>query len=121
MIGALDGFHVVAEAASDELALDAARSARPQLALIEPELSGCGGWWVIQQIQAERLACVVVALGRRADGILAQTVGAQIYVQMGTAPRDLLRALEAAISVRATPGSAAEAEHDLLADAHPVL
>ena len=23
--------------------------------MIEPELSGCGGWWAIQQIQAEQL------------------------------------------------------------------
>jgi DNA-binding NarL/FixJ family response regulator len=124
MLGALDGFQVVAEADNDDAALDAARNLRPYLALIEPELSGCGGWWVIQQIQAERLAAVVVALGQRADGFLAQMVGAQTYVQMGTSPRDLLSALEAAISNRASAGangSAAQTEHDLLSDAHSVL
>jgi len=41
------------------LALQAARDKRPHLALIEPELSGCGGWWLIKQIQAEHLAAVV--------------------------------------------------------------
>lgn len=123
MLGALDGFRVVAEADSDDAALQAARNQRPDLALIEPELSGCGGWWVIQQIQAEHLAAVVVALGRRADGVLARVVGAQTYVQMGTSPRDLLSALEAAISIRAAAGSssAAQTEHDLLPDAHSVL
>src|SRR5207302_9848710 len=43
MLGALEGFRVVAEADSDDAALEAARHHRPNLALIEPELSGCGG------------------------------------------------------------------------------
>jgi DNA-binding NarL/FixJ family response regulator len=98
MLGALDGFRVVAEADTDETALDAARAQRPHLALIEPELSGCGGWWVIQQ---------------------TQKVGAQTYVQMGASPRDLLSALEAAI--RRSAGSAVQTEENLLADADPVL
>src|SRR5438045_3752985 len=67
MLGALDRFRLVAEADNDEAAIDAARRLSPDLALIEPELSGCGGWWAIRQIQTERLAGVVVALGRRAD------------------------------------------------------
>jgi DNA-binding NarL/FixJ family response regulator len=121
MLGALDGFRVVAEADTDQTAIEAARTQRPHLALVEPELSGCGGWWVIQQIRAEHLASVVVALGRRADGILAQMVGAQSYVQMGTSPRDLLSALEAAIAMRVPAGSAAQTEHNLLSDAHAVL
>jgi DNA-binding NarL/FixJ family response regulator len=122
MLGALDGFRVVAEAATDDAALEAARSQRPRLALIEPELSGCGGWWAIQQMQAEKLVGVVVALGRRADGKLAQLAGAQTYVQMGISPRDLLSALEAAMAYRRPPISgAAQAEHDLLPDADSVL
>ena len=121
MLGALDGFRVIAEADTDETAIDAARAQRPQLALIELELSGCGGWWAIRQMEAERLADVVVALGRRADGALAQLVGAQSYVQMGTSPRDLLSALEAAVAVRAVNASGAQAEGDLLADADAVL
>jgi DNA-binding NarL/FixJ family response regulator len=121
MLGALDGFRVVAEADTDETAIEAARTQRPHLALVEPELSGCGGWWAIQQIRAEHLASVVVALGRRADGVLARMVGAQSYVQMGTSPRDLLSALEAAIAMRVPAGSAPETEHDLLSDAHAVL
>src|SRR5690348_16596628 len=56
MLGALDGFRIVAEADTDEAALEAARRQRPHLALIEAELSGCGGWWTIQQIQSEQLA-----------------------------------------------------------------
>ena len=119
-----EGFQCVLAVDNDEAALEAARKLRPHLALIEPELSGSGGWWVIQQIQAEHLAAVVVALGQRANGVLAQLVGAQTYVQMGTSPRDLLSALEAAISNRASAGSngsAAEAKHDLLSDAHFVL
>ena len=121
MLGALDGFHVVAEVDTDEAAIEAARNQRPQLALVEPELSNCGGWWVIQQMHAEHLVGVVVALGRRADSGCAQIVGAQLYVQMGTSPRDLLSALEAALAHRGTNGSAAQTERDLLPDAHPVI
>ena len=121
MLGALDGFRVVAEADTDEAALDAARNQRPHLALIEPELSDCGGWWVIQKIRAEHVASVVVALGRRADSGCAQIVGAQSYVQMGTSPRDLLRALEAAMAMSVSAGSPGQTERDLLADAHPVI
>jgi len=122
MLGAIDGFSVVCEADSADAALECARRQRPRLALIEPELSDCGGWWVIQQVRSEQPACVVVALGRRADGALAQLVGAQSYVQMGIAPRDLLSALEAAMAYRTPPLSAsAETEAHLLPDADPVL
>ena len=122
MLGALDGFRVVAEADTDDAALEAARRQRPRLALIEPELSGCGGWWTIQQIQSEQLVGVVVALGRRADGTLARLAGAQSYVQMGISPRDLLSALEAAMAYRMPPVSgAAQTEQDLLPDADSVI
>jgi DNA-binding NarL/FixJ family response regulator len=121
MLGAVDGFRVVAEADSDELAIEAARNYHPRVALIDLELSGAGGWWAIQQIESEHLAGVVVALGRRADGALAAHLGAQSYVQMGTSPRDLLSAVQAAIAFRANGASGAQAEHDLLPDADAVL
>ena len=122
MLGAIDGFRVVAEADSDDAALEAARRQRPGLVLIEPELSDCGGWWVIQQIRAEKLACVVVALGRRPNESLAQLAGAETFVQMGTSPRDLLSALETAMSFRRPPVSgSAETQQDLLPNTDPVL
>ncbi len=122
MLGAIDGFRVVAEAESDDAALEAARRLRPRLMLIEPELSDCGGWWVIQQIRAEQLACVVVALGRRPNESLAHLAGAETYVQIGTSPRDLLDALERAMAYRQPPVSgSAEAQQELLPDANPVL
>jgi hypothetical protein len=40
---------------------------------------------------------------------------------MGTSPRDLLSALEAAIAHRGTNGSTTQTEDDLLPDAHPVI
>src|ERR1051325_4013014 len=98
MLGAIERFHLVAEADNDEATVEAARRLCPDLALIEPELSECGGWWAIKQIQSEHLVGVVVALGRRPDcGGLAELVGAATYVQMGTSPRDLLSAVEAAM------------------------
>src|SRR5215207_10853108 len=72
MLGALDGFRVVAEVDNDEAAIEAARIQHPHLALIDLELSGCGGWWAIKQIDAEHLADVIVALGRRGDGLSSQ-------------------------------------------------
>jgi DNA-binding NarL/FixJ family response regulator len=122
MLGAIDGFRIVCEADSADAALECARCQRPRLALIEPELSNCGGWWVIQQIRIEQLACVVVALGRRGDGTLAQMVGAQSYVQMGIAPRDMLSTLEAAMAYRTpTLSGTAETEDHLLPDADAML
>jgi DNA-binding NarL/FixJ family response regulator len=116
MFGTLERFRIVAEVDDADTAVEVARAERPNLALVEPELSGCGGWWAIKQIRAERLADAVVALCRRADGALAQLVGARTYVQMGASPRDLLNAVETAVG-----GSGAQAEHDLLADSYTVL
>ena len=122
MLGAIDGFRIVADVGTDEAALEAARRQRPRVALIEPELSDCGGWWLIQRIRAEQLACVVVALGRQANGSLAHLAGAQSYVQMGSSPRDLLCALETAMSFRMPPMSAStETEQHLLPDTNTVL
>lgn len=122
MLGAIEGFRVVCEVDTADAAIEGARRQRPRLALIEPELSDCGGWWVIQQIRADKLACVVVALGTRAHAALAELAGAQGYVQMGSSPRDLLDALEAAIAYRSTPLSgSSETEAHLLPDPNTVL
>lgn len=122
MLSALEGFRIVAEAATDEAALDAARNHRPRLALIEPELSQCGGWYAIQRIKSEQLADVVVALGRRANDSMAHLAGAHGYVQIGTAPRDLLVALEAAMAARKLPVSGGgQTEGDLLPHANTVV
>lgn len=122
MLGAIDGFQVVCEADTADAAIEGARRQRPRLALIEPELSNCGGWWVIQQIRSDKLACVVVALGTRANGALAEIAGAQSYVQMGISPRDLLDALEAAMAYRTPPLSgSAETEDHLLPNSDAVL
>lgn len=122
ILGAQEGFRIVAEAASDDAALEAARNHRPHLALIEPELSGCGGWWAIQKMRAEQLVDVVVALGRRANDSMAHLAGAHGYVQIGAAPRDLLSALEAAMAARRPPVSGvSQAEGDLLPHTNPVI
>jgi two-component system response regulator DesR len=121
MLGALDGYRVVAEADSDEAAIEAARSKRPDLALIDSELSGCGGWWAIRQIRAEHLAGVVVALGRRADCVQSKLTSADAYVQIGTSPGDLLEALASALGPLAAVSSAVQTEADLLANSHAVL
>jgi DNA-binding NarL/FixJ family response regulator len=121
MLGARDGFRVVAETNDVDTALEAARRLHPRLVLVDPELSEGGGCWLIQQIRAEQLACVVVALGRHSNGTLAERIGAQSYVQMGISPRDLLSALETAAVSPARASRATEAEEHLLADADAVL
>jgi two-component system response regulator DesR len=98
MLSALDGFRVVAEAANCEEALAAARVQRPQLALVDQELSGIEGPWTIHCMQLEGLVDVIVALGRGADGVQARLAGARAYVQIGTPPRDLLTALRGALA-----------------------
>ena len=118
MLSACEGFEVVGEAASDEEGLALARAVRPHLALIEQEISDCCGWWLIQTIQRERLARVVVALGLRGDDFAATQAGADAYIQVGTSPRELLQALQTAV---AASSSVTEAEEHLLADPHAVL
>jgi DNA-binding NarL/FixJ family response regulator len=97
LLGAREGFQVIGEAATSEQALALARDLRPRLVLIDQDLCGPDGGGTIRALCSERLAEVVVALGRRANGELAQLAGAQAYVQIGTTPRELLSALEAAI------------------------
>ena len=97
MFGAVEGFQVVGEASTGEQALELARAFKPRLALIDQELAGLDGWWTINALQAEQLAQVIIALGWRGNGSLAQVAGAQAWVQLGTAPRELLSSVEAAI------------------------
>jgi DNA-binding NarL/FixJ family response regulator len=97
MLSALEGFQVVGEAASGEQALELARSVRPRLALVDEGLAGECEWPTVHAMHTEGLAEVIVALGRRAQCVQAQLAGARTYVQMGTAPRELLSVLEAAI------------------------
>src|SRR5205085_12073375 len=118
MLGALDGFKVVAEAATDDQALELARRERPRLALVDQELSGCAGCWLIGELQRERVVEVIVAIGLRANGLPSQQAGARAYIQIGESPRDLLAALETAMSVN---GSVAEAKNGLLTNGHAVV
>jgi response regulator NasT len=98
MLGAVGSFQVIGEAATGEQALELARAFRPHLALVDQDLAGLGGWWTINALQTEQLAEVIVALGWRGDGVVAQVAGAQAYVQLGTAPRELLSSVQAAIT-----------------------
>ena len=123
MFNAREGFRVVAEVDSDAAAMAAARLLRPDLAVVEPALSDYAGLWALQQMRAEGLASVTVALGRRTDSALATALGVDLHVEMGIAPRDLLCALDRILSPAAAgqARSTAQAENQLLADAHPVV
>jgi len=98
MLGAIDGFQVIGEAATGEQALELARARRPRLALVDQELAGLGGWWTINALRTEQLADVIVGLGWRGDGRLCRDAGARAYVELGTAPRALLDSVEAAMN-----------------------
>jgi DNA-binding NarL/FixJ family response regulator len=100
MIGALEGFSVVAEAATYEEAHLLARLHRPKLALVDHDLPPLGGALAIERLRSEGLADAIVAIGLRAgDGARtrARTAGAQTYVQTGCAPDDVLLAMQAAL------------------------
>jgi two-component system, NarL family, nitrate/nitrite response regulator NarL len=99
LIGCLEGFSVIGEAASDEQAIELARRAHPRLALIDEELPGCEHGWTIERLHTEGLVESVVAIGRRADGGLrARAAGACAYLQIGAAPADILSVVAAAVS-----------------------
>ncbi len=103
ILGAAESFRVVGEAASDEQAIQMARTLRPGLAIIDEDLPSCGGAWTILRLRDERLVRAIVAIGLRADGgalSRAQTAGAQVFVQTGASPDDVLSAVRAAISPR---------------------
>ncbi len=101
MIGALEGFTVVAEAGSGQQAILAARTHRPALAVVDQDLGGCGGAWTVQTLREERIVPAIVAIGMRADDgtrYRAFGAGAQSYVQTGAPTEDILAALNQALS-----------------------
>ena len=98
LIGSVDSFDVVGEAASDEQALAIARSERPQVAVVDEELPGSELDSTIEVLHAEGLVDAVVAIGPRADGgRRTRAAGACAYVQMGASPADILSTLASAL------------------------
>jgi DNA-binding NarL/FixJ family response regulator len=94
MIGALEGFRVVAEATTADQALQLARCHRPALAVVDDDLDQCSGTWTIRQLRGEGLAQAVIAIGWRGNGgERARAAGALLYVQMGGSPEEMLGAL----------------------------
>ncbi len=115
MIAALEGFQVVAEAASGQQAVAAARSLHPTLAVVDQDLAGCSGAWTVQTLREEQLVGAIVAIGLRGDeGVRrrALVAGARSYVQTGAPPEDVMAALRDALGGapgRITPATRAPA------------
>jgi DNA-binding NarL/FixJ family response regulator len=104
LIGALEGFSVVAEAGTCEEAHELAQAHHPKLALVDHDLPPLGGALTIERLRSENLAEAIVAIGLRAgDGTRtrAKTAGAQTYVQTGAPPEDVLSALQIALQAGA--------------------
>ena len=98
LIGALEGFRVVGEAASEEQAVALARADRPQVAVVDEDLPGSDLGSTIQMLHDQALVDGIVAIGARADGAgRAQAAGASAYIQIGASPADILAALELAL------------------------
>jgi DNA-binding NarL/FixJ family response regulator len=117
MIGALEGFRVVAEATSADQALHLARTLLPALAVVDEDFVDCGSSWTIQRLCEERLAEAVVAIGWRANGAYrARAAGADLYLEMGGSPDDVLHALRNACPARSLP----QAQLDHLTDTDSV-
>jgi DNA-binding NarL/FixJ family response regulator len=97
LIGSLDGFRVVGEAATHEQALAIARTSRPRVDVVDEELPGRDVGSTILALYEEGLAHAIVAIGTRADGTgRAHAAGACAYLQMGASPDDILHALTTA-------------------------
>ena len=122
--GALDGFESSPKPDNDEAAVEAARRSTRRLALIEPELPAVGAGGPSSRFRRNGWRAWSWRWAGAPDGALAQLVGAQSYVQMGTSPRDLLSAVQAAHGVSAQAGRSQappRQKHDLLPDADAVL
>ena len=117
MLSTLDRFRVVGAAATRDQALDCARRERPDLAMIDQGLPDCGAWWLMNSLRQEHLARALIGLGLRGTCREAVLAGAQGYVQVGVSPRELVDALENALS---RVELAAETEQHLLSDADAV-
>jgi DNA-binding NarL/FixJ family response regulator len=93
LIGSFTAFRVVGEAATQEQAIQIARSDRPRVAIVDEDGSS------IQAMYDEGMVGAIVAIGARADGARrAQAAGARSYLQIGASPADILDALNSALS-----------------------
>ena len=96
-ISTLEGYRVVAEAASDKEALALARALHPTVAIVDEDLPGCCGTWAIQEMKLKHLVGGIVAIGLRADGgTRSLAAGARAYVQTGDTLDNLVAALSSA-------------------------
>jgi DNA-binding NarL/FixJ family response regulator len=98
LIGACDGFEVVAQASSGRAAVRCARDLKPDVVIMEATLPELGGVEAARQIKSYVPNAKVVALSMQRDGEMVLDMlkaGASAYVLKTCSVEELVRALRA--------------------------
>lgn len=117
MLARRTNIRVVAEAASGHEAVTLAEAFKPDIALLDINMPGLGGFAVAKELRKRLPACRVIILSMHEDREYARqavAAGARGYIQKDTAPEVLRRAIEAVHSGRTFFSD--EASRALLAD-----
>lgn len=96
VVRATSGYHVVAEAATGEEALELAAALRPQLVLMDINLPGVSGIEATRQLVESHPAAVVLLMSTYSADDLpdeAGACGARAYVHKSELSPDVLRAV----------------------------
>ena len=95
-----EGYEVVAEADEGESAVRLAQELRPDLVILDVKMPGVDGLEAAQRIAAERIAPVIIltAFSQRELIERARDAGAMAYLVKPFQKRDLLPAIELAVS-----------------------
>ena len=110
-----EGYEVVAEADEGESAVRLAQELRPDLVILDVKMPGVDGLEAAQRIAAERLAPVIIltAFSQRELIERARDAGAMAYLIKPFQKRDLLPAIELAMSRHAEIVGLERETHDL--------
>lgn len=93
-----EGYEVVAEASDGASAVDAIRSRRPDVALVDIAMPALDGIEVTRQVSDEAAVVVVTAFGQRERIGQAREAGAMAYLVKPVTRDDLIPAIEMAWS-----------------------
>lgn len=94
-----EGFDVVAQAYDGEDALEAIRTHRPQVAVLDLQMPGFTGIEVLRKLQEEKIPTAAVVISMIADPASARLAihsGARGFVPKDSSPRELSDAVRAA-------------------------
>ncbi|HET8980641.1 MAG TPA: response regulator transcription factor [Solirubrobacteraceae bacterium] len=104
-------FQIIGAVADSEAAVEAARRAQPEVALVDVQMPGGGGRSAVKGIaEVSPETAVVVLSGDESDAVVRELMiaGAMTYVRKGIAPHQLADVLHRSIRARTVCETAAD-------------